>query len=90
MFSPAKQKTAPTSLATVGLSLTAPSQLVATRLLPDCTQSSSCICSARMNAWLLFSPDCQAISIGGLHLLQMFWSAHEAPLVALAIDRRET
>src|SRR5271157_1732175 len=43
-----------------------------------------------MNAWLLFLPDCLAISIGRLHLLQMFWSAHEAPLVVLAIDRRET
>src|SRR5271167_3907070 len=60
------------------------------RLPPDRTQSSCCICSARMNAWLLFLPDCLAISIGRLHLLQMFWSAHEALLVVLAIDRRET
>src|SRR5271166_1811982 len=43
-----------------------------------------------MNAWLLFLPDCLATSIGRLHLLQMFWSAHEALLVVLAIDRRET
>src|SRR5208337_4807595 len=51
---------------------------------------SSCLCSARMNAWLLFLPDCPATSIGRLHLLQMFWSAHEALLVVLAIDTRET
>ena len=43
-----------------------------------------------MNAWLLFLPGCLATSIGRLHLLQMFWSAHEALLVVLAIDRRET
>src|SRR5208283_3875811 len=43
-----------------------------------------------MNAWLLFLPDCPATSSGTLHLLQMFWSAHEALLVVLAIDTRET
>src|SRR5271167_241813 len=43
-----------------------------------------------MNAWLLFLPVCVATSIGRLHLLQVFWSAHEALLVVLAIDKRET
>jgi hypothetical protein len=43
-----------------------------------------------MNAWLVFLPDCLATSIGRLHLLQVFWSAHEALLLVLAIDRRET
>ena len=43
-----------------------------------------------MNAWLLFLPGWLATSIGRLRLLQMFRSAHEAPLVILAIDRRET
>jgi len=58
-------------------------------LLPDRKQSSSCLCSARMNAWLLFLPGRPATSIERLHLLQVFWSAHEAPFVVLAIDRRE-
>src|SRR5271166_3881638 len=43
-----------------------------------------------MNAWLLLLPDCLATSIGRLHLLQSRWSAHEALLVVLAIDKRET
>src|SRR5271166_6430372 len=43
-----------------------------------------------MNAWLLFLPGCLATSIGRLHLLQSLWSAHEALLVVLAIDTRET
>src|SRR5271157_3711350 len=59
-------------------------------LLPDRKQSSSCLCSARMNAWLFFLPGRPATSIERLHLLQRFWSAHEALLVVLAIDRRET
>jgi hypothetical protein len=59
-------------------------------LLPGRKQNSSCRCSARMNAWLPFCRDCPATSIGTLHLLQMFWSAQEALLVVLAIDRRET
>src|SRR5271167_1624491 len=42
-----------------------------------------------MNTWLLFLPGCLATSIGRLHLLQSRWSAHEALLVVLAIDRRE-
>ena len=43
-----------------------------------------------MNAWLLFLVGCLATNIGRLHLLQMLWSAHEALLVVLAIDRSET
>src|SRR5271166_2408396 len=43
-----------------------------------------------MNAWLLFLPGWPATSIGRLDLLQRCWSAHEALLVILAIDRRET
>jgi len=43
-----------------------------------------------MNAWLFFLPGRPATSNERLHLLQRFWSAHEALLVVLAIDRRET
>jgi len=43
-----------------------------------------------MNAWLLFLPGWPATSIGRLRLLQRCWSAQEAVLVVLAIDRRET
>src|SRR5208337_1258790 len=43
-----------------------------------------------MNAWLLFLPGWIATSIERSRLLQMFRSAHEALLVILAIDRRET
>src|SRR5208282_1937200 len=37
--------------------------------LPDRKRSSSCLCSARMNTWLLFLPGCLATSIERLHLL---------------------
>jgi hypothetical protein len=59
-------------------------------LLPDRKQSSSCRRSARMNAWPLFFFGCPATSIWRLHLLQILWSADEALLLVLAIDRRET
>ena len=54
-----------------------------------CRPSSSCLCSARMNAWLLFLPGYLATSVERLRLVQSCWSAHEALLVVLAIDRRE-
>ena len=66
-------------------------QLIATLVFCSIRkQSSSRRCSARMNAWLLSLPDRLATSSGRLHLLQVFWSAQEAPLVVLAIDTRET
>ena len=43
-----------------------------------------------MNAWLLRWFGCFATSIGRLHLVQKFLSAHDLLLIALAIETSET